>query len=144
MGILLFGCSGQSDRPYSATSASPSSYVSPPASHWVPVVEGKGARVYISENDIVSRNNGFIFWVLRDYDVANREAGGRPYHSSINRLIVDCENRLFSVIQFVIYSDHNGSGEIIASESFNDVDYQRAVPGTFGETVVETMCSNRN
>ena len=113
--------------------------------------EGIDGKYYIDLDSIQADTlvNGtpvMTAWQQVEYKQA-QDVGGKKYWSDKSFNYFDCRARK-SAIEYIIGYDKQGrvvySGNTSSFSRYSSANWQRAIPGTPGETVLNTVCAYAN
>lgn len=117
------------------------------AVNWVQIDDNSAAKVYIDFDSIQADRltNGtpvMTAWAQTEYKQA-QDVGGKKYWSTKSFGYFDCRARKWDV-EFIANYDKQGrvvwSGNIPSFSRYSSANWQRVVPGTTSETILNTVC----
>lgn len=81
-------------------------------------------------------------WILFDRFEPVGLVSGKVVRSQVSYWMANCEKRTYAIGEFALYAGSMGSGEVVGSSTSQaPVSWERALPGSVGETVITTLCA---
>lgn len=81
--------------------------------------------IYFYDSDSVTRDNNLLSaWTMIDYLNEQQNLSGQKYLSVISERKYDCRNKKYSVISYLQYEGHFGTGKNISKGKISKNEYQ--------------------
>jgi hypothetical protein len=110
---------------------------------WVQIGGYGGAAIYTDSSNIQKEGNIVRMWILHNYYIAQRGAGGKMYLSVDEQDEFDCKEKQMRSLYFSYHSGNMGGGESVYSNSISNNNSSRwdpVEPDSTGEHLLKYAC----
>ena len=108
---------------------------------WTYVGYSTSSTQYIDTSTIKKSGNGtYKYWTLVEYNENQTSNDGSKYRSLVSQSETDCINQTSRVFYIIVYSDIQGSGEVVDNEKAT-AQWKPLAPNSTGISENEFVCN---
>jgi hypothetical protein len=91
------------------------------------------------------RKNGSLvkLWVMDNFAQTQTDPAGRKFKSQAQLLTYDCVSETVAAVSFTDFSGYLGSGSIVSSNTWKELEWNPIYPGSIGEIVWKIACEKK-